>query len=446
MKIFLSASRPEPARSRERASVGAGLLATVLLGALGLSGTAQAEPPVLIWGFQQKGCQRMADLDRALERELYGQKRNVTLLQTPSGKPLPACVGERCGKAVRAACPNARGYVIGGQGQEGKVVRTRLWLYDLSTGQTAVREDYCHTCLLSGALPEHVRALLSNPHFGADPGPTPSYCTAASGGTLPQQGTVFLTVFGDGKGKSVLGGALRSQLELLGRKVQPLPTDTKHYGPEELAQIADAQPGSKVLLAQVFKEGTVQISLYDQKARITDGEEVKCAECSSEALVLKVKDTVSDLLGRCAGTQCGEEARSGMVVAPVAACEPWAADTCPSSDLDALVAPQSSTASAGGLDLKTARFLKGLAWAGFAASAATGITLLALSGTSVGSYKTPDGNTISNNLDGPAWGTLGASGILLGIAIPTTVVVNRSMSRDTQISSANVPALVRCPN
>lgn len=443
MNNFLSASRPAPARSWERASVGAGLLALALC-SLGVPVSAQAEPPVLIWGFQQKGCQRMADLDHALERELFAQKRNVTLLQSPSGQPLPPCVGERCGQAVRAACPNAQGYVIGGQGQEGKVVRTRLWLYDLSSGRIAWRDDYCHTCLLSGALPEHVRALLSNPSFGSAPGSTPSYCAAAAGGTPSQQGAVFLSVFGEGKAKTPLASALRSQLEVLGRTVQPAPLEAKHYSREELAQIADAQPGSKVLLAHVFKEGTVALSLYDQKARITDGEEVKCSDCNSEALVLKVKDAVADLLGRCAGTQCGEAARNGMVLAPIAACEPWAEDTCSSSGLDALTATAPAMPG-GGLNPKTARLIKGLTWGGFALTAAAGVTLFGISGAA-GKNQVSQNVATTYNLDIAGWGVLGASAVLLGVAIPVTVVVDRATQPVQNASASAGPALIRCPN
>ncbi len=55
----------------------------------------------------------------------------MTLLKSPTGQTLPACTGERCAQALRAACPNAKGRILGGQGIEGQIVRTRLWLYDL---------------------------------------------------------------------------------------------------------------------------------------------------------------------------------------------------------------------------------------------------------------------------------------------------------------------------
>jgi hypothetical protein len=418
---------------------------------LALSTAARAdEPPVLLWGFQQ-GCDRMADVDRNAERALFGDRRNVTLLKTPSGQPLPACTGEGCAHALRAACPNLRGRILGGQGQEGKIVRTRLWLYDLSTGQIASHDDYCHACSVGGALIEHSRILLERPNFGPVPGPVPMYCAApaaaARNDAATKKGPVFLSVYGDGKHKSALFAALRAQLEALGRTVLPVPGEGRSHSTEELEQIVAGQQNARVLSALVQKEGNVTVQLYDQKARLTDAEEVSCAGCGAETLGVKVKDAVADLLERCAGMRCADAVLSGAVQPPVAACEPFPVDGCASAALDAVLRSSGSNLVSGGLDPRTARIVKGLTWGGFAASAATGITLFALSGTAAGQYRDAQGFVTSKNLDGPAWTGLGLAAVLAGISIPVTIIVDRAVSRSAQPTSVSSgPAFIQCPN
>jgi hypothetical protein len=212
-------------------------------------------------------------------------------------------------------------------------------------------------------------------------------------------------------------------------------------------RIVAGQQGARVLSVLVQKDGTATVQLYDQTARVTDAEEVSCSECGAEALALKVKDVVSELLARCAGTRCADAVLSGAVQAPLAACQPYPSDVCTSPALDALLAPRSPTAFSGSLDPKTARIIKGLVWGGFAVTAATGITLLALSGTSAGIYQLPSGGSTKGNLDGPGWATLGVSGALLGISIPITLLLDRAASNNVQhTSAATGSALIQCPN
>lgn len=434
--------------SRVRASL------LTLVCCLGVSAAARAEVPVTLWGFQ-RGCERMPDIDRLIEKRLFEQHHTVGLLHSPDGKAPPACAAgqaERCAQSVGSACPGMQGRILGGQAIEGKdIVRTRLWLYDLGTGQIAYQDEYCHTCNLVGALSAQSRQLIENPHFGAAPEATPMYCggAAARSQSAAKGGPIFVTVYGDGRNKTALSAALQGQLQSLGRAVLPLPIEAKTYSREALERIVSGQQGARVLMADVQREGKVALYMYDQRTTKVDAKTVTCTGCDAEALTTQVKESVSELLDRCSGDECAADVMIGMVTAPIAACEPFPTDSCTSSQLDALLSSGASGAPAAGgagLDARSAKLLKGLAWGAFAASAATGITLLALSGTSAGQYTNAQGYTYGHNLDGPGWTAIGLSGLLLAVSIPTTLVVNRAAARTRQpVSYSTGPALIQCP-
>ena len=128
---------------------------------------------------------------------------------------------------------------------------------------------------------------------------------------------------------------------------------------------------------------------------------------------------------------------------PAEACAPFKEPRC--SDAEPATSAGGRPLS-GGLDPGTAKRIKGLTWGAFAASAATGITLFALSGTGVGTHTDPSGFAIANNLDGPAITMLGVSGALLAISIPITVAVNRATTRRAGISSDGGEFSLVCPH
>jgi hypothetical protein len=71
--------------------------------------------------------------------------------------------------------------------------------------------------------------------------------------------------------------------------------------------------------------------------------------------------------------------------------------------------------------------------------------MFALSGTSIGDYKTGTGVTVRNSFDIGAWTATGIAVGLLAISIPTTIVVDRVAARNVHPSSAE-PTLIQCPN
>lgn len=429
-----------------------GLLLGLVYGLLGLS-AAHADSSVRIWGFQ-RGCERMPDVDRALERALFKQGLPVGLLQGPNGEPLPACQGERCAQLVTAACPGTPGRLLGGQVvQRDGLIKVRLWLVDLENGQVAYQDDYCESCNLLSALTAQTRTFLRAPNFGGPPAPAPSYCSASPGAaaapataptTATAAGPLFLLVYGDGKHRPQLVAALKSQLEQPGRPVQLVSAEGKTANTETLQRIVAGHNGAQVFAADVQKEGRVMLYLYDQTSELTNAQSVDCPDCQKDvnSLVGRVQAAVAPLLGRCFGTQCAGHGRP-----PVAACEPFVEPLCP--DLDVLSAaiasaprPRRSVAT---LDAGTATLIKGLTWGAFAASSATALGL-AIANPFV--VQESAGLPFAKTLTAPAWTAAALSAGVLAVAIPITVAVNRAQSRSQPTAAARPPSAspILCPS
>jgi hypothetical protein len=95
---------------------------------------------------------------------------------------------------------------------------------------------------------------------------------------------------------------------------------------------------------------------------------------------------------------------------------------------------------------RTARLLKGVTWGAFAATAIAGIALLAANSTSAGTYVDDNGRAISNALWRPGWAVAGISIGLLGLAIPTTIVIERATKNGTATTPlTNSSPQVLCP-
>ena len=225
---------------------------------------AHADPaPVSFLGIQS-GCERMPPLERTVERRLAEKGLRVSLLASPAGKESAACSGLACARRFAAACPGVSGRVLWGQAVPGRnITKTRLFLYDLATQQTAVQDDYCQGCDLASAVTAHAEHLLQAPRFSSaiPASGQPSYCAVqapslAAASALP----VFLTVYGDGKAKAPLLAALKHQLTLLGRRVLPVAGESRTYSSDVLRKIVTGHPGAQVLGADVQKDGAISCS------------------------------------------------------------------------------------------------------------------------------------------------------------------------------------------
>src|SRR5262249_30732336 len=128
------------------------------------------------------------------------------------------------------------------------VTQFRLWLYDLATGQIAYQDDFNESLGFSDAFVVQAKALLDNPHFGSVPGPKPAYCTQAlASGSGAWAGPLFLTVYGEGKHKAPLYGALHDQLEKLGHSPLPVPIESKTFTSDVMQKIVAGQKNARVL-------------------------------------------------------------------------------------------------------------------------------------------------------------------------------------------------------
>lgn len=427
-------------------------LATLAFSLL-LPATVRAATPVLLWGFQ-RGCERMPDLDHQVEKELFTQRSDVGLVSASNGKPLPACSGEQCAQALRAACPSQQGRLLGGQVTSGRgIIRTRLWLYDLATGQIAYQDDYCQSCGMQSAVTAHARHLIDKPVFGVPPGAAPSYCAPAAARFTQSEseqksGPIFLTVFGDGKHKPALYDALRQQLGLRNRPVLPVPVESKNYGLEELRSLVAGQRDAQVLGVNITKDSKVQVFLFDQRSERTNAKTVPCSDCGQDkdTLIARVQPEVSSILEYCFGLQCADpRARPQGIQPPVEACEPFAEPTCSGSDLLATAAGPTVSRSGRIIDPSTAKIVKGLTWGAFAISAATAIGLFIADSTDAGTRIDANNRTIQHQLNYPAWTAAGLSAVMLGIAIPSTLVVNRASRLSSSPPAAETATGIQCP-
>jgi hypothetical protein len=68
--------------------------------------------------------------------------------------------GLACARRFAAACPGVSGRLLWGQAVPGRnVTKTRLYLYDLATQQSAVQDDYCQGCDLASRALQRPRHL-----------------------------------------------------------------------------------------------------------------------------------------------------------------------------------------------------------------------------------------------------------------------------------------------
>lgn len=323
---------------------------------------------------------------------------------------------------------------------------TRLFLYDLATQQTAVQDDYCQGCDLASAVTAHVEHLLQAPRFASaiPASGQPSYCASqapsvSAASTLP----LFLTVYGDGKAKAPLLAALKHQLGLLGRRVLPVPGESRTYSSDILRKIVAGHPGAQVLGAEVQKDGAVLLFLYDSASDQTDGRTLPCQDCDREQHIAQTKQAVAELLDKCFGERCSTPAAHSAAAPssppPPEACEPFPEATCSDATAPGVLPPRH-------IDPTTAKLVKGALWGFAAATAATSIALFAADAAGAGTFLDPNGIRGQNALRAPAWALAGIGAVALGVSIPLTFAINHAIVKPSgSAESSASPSEPICP-
>lgn len=418
-----------------------------LFAACSMGEKASAQSLLHVWGVA-RDCKPLLQANRQAERQLQTPTQRVGLLQSRTGKGMPACQGERCGRLLRSACPGLLGRVLGGQVVQGRdSVQYRLWLYDVQTGQLAVQDDYAQSLAIEETFVAQARALLANPRFGAAlPGPKPMYCAKTSpdpsAAAALGQGPLFWMVFGEGKHKAALSDAVEKQLDLLGKKPQPLPFDPRTDWKDTLAKRSAGAVQARLLGIEVKKDGAVRLFLYDQKTQLVADQDVHCPACDkdgSDKLIERIKQDIPTLLEHCFGYQCAD---SGLPV-PIEACASFAATSC--EGLGDLLTLPSTTPPTRYIDPTTAKWVKGGLWGLFAASASTAIGLGVANATEAGVIS-DRGGRVEDALARPAWLAVGVSAALLAVALPTTIVLKRAEQAVWPVGGLESSLGIQCPN
>ena len=326
--------------------------------------------------------------------------------------------------------------------QGGETTRFRLWLYDLQTGQTAFQDDFTQNPGIADAFVAQAQALLQAPVFGvATPGTKPTYCDASAVRSSLSAGPLFLTVFGEGKFRAQLHEALTEQLGLLGHKPLPLPGESRRFSKDVLVRAVAGQQNARVLGAEINKDGSVRLFLFDQVSALTYDRPVICAACegapSAERFIPQIKQEVASVLEHCFSTSC---AKTGLVP-PVEACTDFAEQTCPG--LQALIAPQNQGLPMRHIDPTTAKLVYGGIWGLFAASSAAAIGLGVADLTSAG-VVSGNGGRAEHVLLPPALVSIGTSAALLGVAIPTTLLLRRAERTSLMTGGAAQTPGIQC--
>lgn len=426
---------------------------------LGFAEGGQAQQaPLLLWGFQ-RGCEPLTDATREVQASLeslsirpWGQ---VNVLEPD--RRLLGCEGQGCAALVGRSCPGARAAVLGGtveqsgsQSSSHAVTRMRLWLFDPQSGQTAFRDDYCQTCDLTSALKLGAAELAQHPAFGVPPSSTPAYCLNEPVAQMAPRGKTFWVVYGSPLLRPAVAAVVRRAVQQVGPELQVQPIGAgREYTLPILKRIVARQPGAQVLVTEVQASGAVELFLYDDATEQTEIQKVQCPGCGREELLEQVRQAAVSLLSRCFGDSCSHLGRSR---APAEACRPFAAPQCGVAD-PAVLWPMPEAAPAAPpprASRGVARVTKGAVWSIVAAGAVTTLALLVANYSGPGQYQGAN-FTVSNRLLPAVGASAGLTAAALGVAIPTTIFVDRAAAprpAPMPSSSPTAPAVrfMQCPN
>jgi hypothetical protein len=279
--------------------------------------------------------------------------------------------------------------------------------------------------------------IIERPVYETAPDVTPIYCRPTSEPQVPPPTVtkIFYTVIGEGHHKQAYQAALEEALKPGSIKYEPFTIHSKALTIEMLGKILAKETAARVLWVSVADDGKVYVSIFDQYSKKTDGLVVDCPGCDTDARASKAK--AAALIDRCLAPSCETTASSAR--RPPEACQPYT--SCGGPTGTSLLLTESTPISPA--QARRNRILTGLAWGTFAASAAASLTLFGLDQTSLGTSR-PNGTVIEHTLSSPAAGLAVTSGLMLAVAIPATLWLDRGGSGASS-TSANAGVGLSCP-
>lgn len=416
------------------------LFAAFSLGlALPCAARAQApglDPPVLIWGFQH-GCDVMEDSARYVQRSFEEAGIKPAYYLAPESVRM-GCQGAACAAQVQQQCPAAKGYVVGGivqPNEDRSIVQARVWVHNLSSGQTLWKDTYCSGCSLSNMLFVAAGEMIQK--GAADttqpPSATPFYCQPAE--TAPAQAAmspkVYWVVYGKEHHRAVIGSTIRKTLTDSASIEVPMEHIGRDYTPMLLKKALVKDPTAQIVGAEVQSGGIVQMFIYDGRTEKLEQQTIECPNCDKEELAAQIRRATVLMLSQCFGDKCAE---SGVTRgrAPKLACTPFQELRCGDPQYRSVVMNGGGSALTGSAPVTTvltpsfARTVMGISWGAVALSGAATVGLLAANYAGAGSNVVGTRLRVDDELL-PAVGTAaGATLLSLGVAIPLTFMVHRA--------------------
>lgn len=391
-----------------------------------------ADKPVLIWGFAQ-GCEPLPEADVSVRLKLQDFAYKATVVD--GIEKYLGCEPEQCAAILRSSCPAVSGLLLGGTIYRGKVLRTRLWLYDLEKNRVAYQDDYSQFSDVLSTVGTQAGQLLDQPDWDNTPTATPFYCQgsarntpapAAASGEAPKR--VYYAVQAERGLKSGLTTALRQIVAEAGREAVAVSArqEAETYTLGVLRRITGKTAGSQVLGVELLEGQKIRLWLFDSTTGQLAGpvQPLDCAGCSRDDMVAKLRTEATALLNSCIGDSCGQ--KSELTRAPKEACEPLPLSQCGGRAAALKIASKGAETPKGPtVSPEIARLVKGLTWGAFAVTAGTAAALFAANYTSAGRQDLGKFDAYDSLL-APAGATTGAAVLMLGVAIPLTVVVNRA--------------------
>lgn len=415
------------------------LVALMALLLLAVPAGAEESPPTLLWGFQ-RGCESLTEVNKHVQRELERDGIKPVDVLVP-GSDRMGCQGPACAEQVVKECSlqgkNVRilgGYVDQLANPPRRQTRIRVWVYDVPSGKTAWLDTYCQNCPLTSALPYNSAQMLLNPPFGVVLDSTPQYCKAEPVQPERQPGSnkIFWVVYGKEHHKAAVTASLRKLVQGTGTE-EPFEHVGKEYTLGVLKKIVAKDPGAQVFGAEIKEKGAIELFLFDGPTLITQTQMVECPGCEKEELAEKVRQAGMQLLSHCFGDDCG----GGGVTRsrpPAEVCVPFLAPQCGGGPLLLSPGTGGDGSRAPEISPRLARLTKGAMWGVFAGTAAGSVALLAANFSGAGLKDVGVGER-NNTLLAPAAAMGVASLLVLGVAIPVTILVDRAAL------ASNAPAM-----